>query len=44
MPSEEQDLMEIGVSDLLKGTTKPKPTKGGVYDPTKTNPTIVVSN
>jgi hypothetical protein len=44
VPSEEQDINELGVSELLKGTTKPKPTKGGVYDPTKTNPTIVVTN
>jgi len=45
IPNEEKDLIELGVKELLKGATKPKPVnKKGEYDPTKTNPTIVVGN
>jgi hypothetical protein len=45
MPDEEKDLKELGVKDLIKGVTKPKPVnKKGEFDPSKVNPCIVVSN
>ncbi len=45
MPDEEKDLIELGVKDLIKGVTKPKPVnKKGEFDPSKVNPCIVVSN